>query len=99
MSEKLDIPKEEKNQIPKTAKGRIKALMELSIVEKVAFLPTAGQRFRLGPYIYRVKITSPGKLRFTAALDDVVIDGVSDGTEKVSEIVDPNTLKGIVKNA
>jgi len=94
---KLDIPGTEKKEIPKTAKGRIKELMQLSIVEKVSFLPVAGQRFRLGPFIYRVKITSPGKLRFTAALDDVVIDGVNDGSERVSDIVDPNTGKGVVK--
>ena len=98
MSETLDIPKDEKKGIPKTAKGRIKELMNLPIVEKVSFLPTAGQRLRLGPFIYKVKVTSPGKLRFTAALDDVVIDGINDGSEKVSEIVDPSTGKGIVKN-
>ena len=51
MSETLDIPKDEKKDIPKTAKGRIKELMSLPIVEKVSFLPVAGQRFRMGPFI------------------------------------------------
>lgn len=93
--EALDIP--DKKNIPKTAKGRIEELMSLPLNQKVHFLPSSGQRFKMGPYIFRVKVVHPGKLRFTAALDDVVIDGINDGSEKISPIIDPITGKGAVK--
>jgi hypothetical protein len=87
----LNIPVEEKKQIPQTAKARIKELMGLPLHQKAPFLPASGDRFRWGPFIYEVAVVHAGKLRFTAKLADVIIQGVNDD---VSPIIDPNTGKG-----
>lgn len=99
MNDKLNIPDTEKKDIPETPEDRIRELMELPLKDKENFIPPVGQFVKLGPFIYQVKVTNPGQMRFTASLYDVVIEGVNDGSEKVSDIVDPNTGKGVVKDA
>lgn len=97
MSESLNIGKDQKEQIPDTPEGRIAELMELPLKVKKDFVPSSGMMFRFGPYVYRVAVTNPSQLRFTAKLVDVIIKGVNDGSEKVSNIINPNTGKGAVK--
>ena len=97
MSEALIVSDEQKTDIPDTPEGRIKELMALPLKQKQGFIPEVGAGFRLGPFVFRVTVTNPGQLRFTASLYDIVIDGVNDGKEKVSSIISPVTGKGIVK--
>lgn len=95
MTESLNLSNEEMKEVPKTAKGRLKVLNELSVKEKLNFLPHSGFRFALGPYVYQVAVVNPGKLRFTAKLIDVIIEGVNDGKSK---IINPHTGDPVDKN-
>lgn len=97
MLESLTIDKNQIGKIPDTPEGRITELMALPVKAKENFLPEPGLELRIGPYVYRVAIINPSQLRFTAKLVDVIIDGVNDGSEKVSDIIDPNTGEGIVR--
>ena len=96
MSEALNIPKDEKQDIPSTPEARIKELMELPLAQKKNFIPQVGMNFGLGPFVFKVTVVNPSQLRFTATLADVIINGVND-SKKVSEIISPVTGKGIVK--
>lgn len=96
MSEKLNIP--EKGDVPDTPEARIAELKELPLKQKQNLVPPVGQFIKLGPFIYRVNVTNPGQMRFTASLYDVTIKGVNDGSEKVSDIIDPGTGEGVVKD-
>jgi len=91
MTESLNIPEGQKKKIPKTAKGRMKQIMQLPLKQKLNFMPEAGLKFIIGPYVYQVALVSPGKLRFTAKLIDVIIQGVNDGSK--SKIINPHTGK------
>ncbi len=90
----LNIPNNEKKEVPSTAEGRIRGLMELPLHQKENFLPSSGYRFQMGPFIYEVAVVNAGKLRFTARLCDVVIEGINDGK---SDIIDPITGTNFVK--
>lgn len=92
MDKSAKIPEDEIKQIPDTAKARIKELMKLPLHQKYNFLPNSGYRFQLGPFIYEAAVVHGGKLRFTAKLVDVVIQGVNDTVE--SPIINPSTGKG-----
>jgi hypothetical protein len=92
MTDSLKIP--EKNSVPKTASARIAEILKLSLKEKEAFVPPVGQELKIGPYIYKVKMTNVGQLRFSCTLYDVIIEGVND-TEAV--IISPHTGKVVGK--
>ena len=96
MKNAFKIP-EAKQEIPDTPEARIKEIKALPAKQKQNFIPPVGGIFRLGPFIYKVSLTLPNQLRFTATLMDVIIEGVNDGSENISQIVDPVTGKGIVK--
>ena len=86
----IDIPVKEKKQVPNTASGRIKKLLELPLKEKVNFVPPVGFKFVIGPFKYEVAVVNAGQLRFTAKLIDVNIVGVN----SESPIIDPETGEG-----
>ncbi len=88
---------ETKNQIPDTPEKRIAGIMELSLKQKVAFLPKVGVLLDIGPFVFKVSVINASQLRFTATLVDVIMEGVNDGSEKVSPIIDPGTGEGAVK--
>jgi hypothetical protein len=73
---------DEKGRVPLSAAARIKELLSLPVKNKETFLPLVGQMIRLGPFIFKVTVTNPSQLRFTASLADVVIEGVNDGEGK-----------------
>lgn len=97
MGNALNISDYEKRGIPPTPEERIRELMESPLKQKAAFLPPIGGIFRVGPFVFKVSVSNPSQLRFTASLVDVIIDGVNGDKEKVSEIISPVTGKGIVK--
>ena len=97
MPESLNLDKEQKRQVPDTPEARIAELMKLPLKNKASFVPPPDFTFRLGPHVYRVSVVNAGQLRFTAKLVDVIIQGVNDGSEKVSDIIDPKTGEGAVK--
>jgi len=80
--------------VPATPEARIAELMKLSLKQKEAFIPPVGAELRMGPFIYQVKVTNVGQLRFSCSLSDVVIEGVND-TKSV--IVSPHTGRVVGK--
>ncbi len=80
MNKSKSFGKPDKNaKVPETPKARINELMKLPLADKEHFIPPCEEVFRIGPFIYAVVVTNPGKLRFTATLVDVVIKDVPDG--------------------
>lgn len=91
--EKLNI--NHKDEVPKTAKERIVELKKLPLKDKLNLLPLSGQQFRFGPFIYKVTFVNGGDLRFSAKLEDIVIEGINDGESK---IIDPRTGKNFTSD-
>jgi len=83
MNESLQIDNTE--DVPETPEGKIAQLMGLKAKEKEAFVPPVGAEFQMGPFTFRVKVTNPSQLRFTAQLCDVNV-------EKKSRIVKPGRI-------
>ena len=92
---KVDPPVQK--EVPNTPEERMKEIRDLPNKDKANFLPEPGLTFSIGPFVYRATMANIGKLRFSAELVDVVIEGVNDGSEKISPIIDPYTMQGAVK--
>ena len=97
MTESIKMVNDDRKEVPATAAARLRELMELPLKQKQNFLPAVGAKIKLGPFIFKVSVTNPSQLRFTASLMDVIIEGVNDGSEKASPIINPHTGKGIIK--
>ena len=69
---------EDSGKVPLKRETRMQQMMELPNDNKVLFVPTVGTVLKLGPYLYRVSAVDIGKMRFTATLHDVIIDGIND---------------------
>jgi len=80
--------------IPANAEQRIAELMKLPLKKKMNLIPSFGDTFRVGPFVFKVTGVNPGQLRFTASLADVIIEGINDG---VSPIINPHTGKVLLK--
>lgn len=72
MNESVEV--EDFENVPLSPAGKISEIMNLTAKEKEAFLPPIGGEFWMGPFKFRVKVTNPSQLRFTASLSDVRVE-------------------------
>lgn len=69
----------EADNVPLNPKMRIKEIMGLPLKQKELFIPSVGDRMEIGPFVFRVSVTNPSQLRFTATLVDVNIEKKHEG--------------------
>jgi hypothetical protein len=98
MTDSIQLTDSEKTEIPDTPEKRMAEIRQLPNKSKTSFLPQPGMAFSMGPFVYKVSMVNIGKLRFTAELADVVIEGINDDSENISLIIDPHTNQGVIKD-
>lgn len=74
----------------KPGKERIDAIKDLlPLREKIDFLPPSGKILDIGPFSYKVTVTNPGALRFSAELVDVRVKSDAPPPKEERRIIIP----------
>ena len=94
MPEAIKISQDKQRKVPDTPEKRIADLMKEPLSRKRSFVPPVGGEFNIGPFVYRITVTNPSQLRFTATLKDVIITGVNDGSTGILDMNGKEIIKG-----